>query len=228
MKVGYKRLFFMLLFFLLIGILMRFSGVYHYFSLSALKDENHFLRLLIATHYYYAVALYLFIFIAVIAFAIPGSAALTLLGGYLFGALAGGLYALLGSVIGSTFCFLLFRYFLTPYVRIWYGLRIDKFKQQIAYYGNNYLLMLHFVIIVPYMVINAIAAVTDISLATFIWTTTIGAIPIVTVYAFAGRQLSYIHAVSDIFSFPIIMAFVLLIVMALMPIIIQRYKNITV
>ena len=110
----------------------------------------------------------------------------------------------------------------------WYGNRIVTFKKQMDVHGVNYILMLHFVTVVPYFVINTLAALSDISLVTFVWATIVGSIPIISVYAFAGRQLSYIQSVGDIFSPPIILAFVLLIVLACMPIILKRLKNIEV
>ena len=127
--------------------------------------------------------------------------------------------------MGATLSFLLFRYVLSNYVGTWYGDRVEKFKAQITTQGASYLLMLHFVIVVPYFVINTLAAATDISLFTFVWTTLVGSIPIVSVYAFAGRQLSYINKIGDIFSPTIIIAFMLLILMACMPIIIRRFKK---
>ncbi len=225
MKKKYTRLAFFLLAIIAVAWLVRYTNIHQHFSLTALKDDKHFLKTLISENYYATVFVYILIFIAVISLAIPGSAALTLLGGYLFGALEGGAYAIIGSVVGATVSFLLFRYVFSRYVGTWYGKRVERFKEQINTHGASYLLMLHFVIVVPYFVINTLAAVTDISLFTFMWTTLVGCIPIVAVYAFAGRQLSYINSVGDIFSPTIIIAFMLLILVACMPIIIRKFKK---
>ena len=225
MKKRYTRLAFFLFAIIAIVLLVRYTNIHQYFSLTALKDDKHFLKTLINENYYAAVFVYILIFIAVISLAIPGSAALTLLGGYLFGALEGGAYAIIGSVVGSTISFILFRYVLSRYVGTWYGERGEQFKAQINKHGASYLLMLHFAIVFPYFVINTLAATTDISLFTFVWTTIVGCIPIVSVYAFAGRQLSYINSIGDIFSPTIIIAFILLILVACMPIIIRKFKK---
>jgi len=225
MNKKYTRLLFFLGVLITLFIAVRYTHLHHYFSLAALQDENHFLRVMIKQNYYAAVAVYLLIFTAVIALAIPGSPALTILGGYLFGALEGGAYALMGSVAGTTISFLLFRYVLDRYVGVWYGDRIEQFKKQISTYGASYLLMLHFATVVPYVVITTLAAATEVSLFTFVWTTTLGSIPIVSVYAFAGKQLSYIRSVGDIFSPAIIFAFMLLVLLACMPIIIRKLKK---
>jgi len=225
MKKRSLRLILFIVALILSALLIRYTNVHEYFSLAALKDDQHFLKQLLTQNYYAAVVVYMLIFVAVIALGIPGSAALTLLGGYLFGALEGGIYSLIGSVTGSTLCFLLFRYVLRSYVGTWYGERVEQFKEQLAQYGASYLLMLHFAIVVPYFVINTLAAVADISFFTFLWTTIAGGIPIVSVYAFAGRQLGTIQSAGDIFSPPVILAFALLIVMACMPIITRKVKK---
>jgi len=224
-KKRYTRLAFFLCIIIATTLLVRYTNIHHYFSLTALKDDKHFLKMLINENYHATVLIYILIFIAVISFTIPGSAALTLLGGYLFGALEGSAYALIGSVVGATISFLLFRYVFSRYVGTWYGKRVEQFKEQINQHGASYLLMLHFVTVVPYFVINTLAAVANISLGTFVWTTIVGSIPIVCVYAFAGRQLSYINKIGDIFSPMIILAFVLLILVACMPIIIRKFKK---
>ena len=177
-------------------------------------------------NYYTAVTAFVCIFALVVGTGFPGSAVLTLFAGYLFGVFEGGMYALIGSIVGATISFLLFRYVFRGTVTAWYGKRIKQFKTQMSTHGVSYLLMLHFVTVVPYFVINALAALSDISLLTFVWTTIVGSMPIISVYAFAGRQLSYIQSLGDIFSPTIILAFVLLIALACMPIILRKLKNI--
>lgn len=225
MKKNYIKLFLSICVVIAIVVLVWYTGIHNYFSLTALKDENHFLKRMLIENYYTTAGAFIALFAILVALAVPGSAALTLLGGYMFGIFEGGLYSLIGSVVGSTISFLLFRYVLRDTVYAWYGSRVQQFKRQMDVHGVSYILMLHFVTIVPFVVINAVAAISDISIVTFLWTTVVGSIPIISVYSFAGRQLSYISSVGDIFSPMIIIAFLLLITLACMPIIIRRFKK---
>lgn len=210
---------------LLIGFLWQ-CNFYQLFSLSALKNNDHFLRRMLQYNYYGTVITYILLFVIMIGLSIPGSAALTLLGGYLFGVLYSILYSLIGSVLGSLTAFLIFRYGIAHAMYERYAARIEVFKKQMKQYGVSYLLMLHFFVVVPYLVINALAALSGVSVWTFIWTTAVGGLPIICVYSFAGRQLSYINAVGDIFSPAVIGAFLLLIGLSVMPIVIKKYRKV--
>lgn len=210
---------------LLIGILW-YWDFYQLFSLSALKSDDHFLRRMLRHNYYGTVITYIAIFVIMIGLSIPGSAGLTLLGGYLFGVFYSVLYSLAGSVIGSLTAFLIFRYGIARAMYERYATRIEIFKKQMKQYGVSYLLLLHFFVVVPYLVINALAALSGVSIWTFIWTTALGGLPIVCVYSFAGRQLSYINSISDIFSPAVILAFFMLIGLSVMPIMIKKHKKV--
>lgn len=225
MKKKYIQLLFFIAAVIGIGVLIKFTNLHQYFSLTALQDENHFLKRMLHENYMSTVMAFIVIFAITIALAIPGSAALTLLGGYLFGVFEGGLYSLIGSVAGATISFLLFRYVLRDVVHAWYGAQAQVFKKQMNEHGVSYLLMLHFVTVVPFLVINALAAMSDLSLIRFMWTTAVGSLPIISVYSFAGKQLSYINSIGDIFSPTIIIAFVLLIALACMPIMIKKFRK---
>lgn len=206
-------------------VLLWYYDVHQHFSLSSLKDNNHFLKRMLNHNYYGTVVVYILMFVFFIGVSIPGSAALTLLGGYMFGVLYGIIYSLIGSVLGSTSAFLLFRYGMYASMNARYGNRIAQFKTQMERYGVSYLLMLHFFVVVPYLLINALAALSGVSFITFLWTTIVGGLPIIIVYSFAGRQLSYINTLGDIFSPTIIVAFVLLIALSFLPIMIKKYKH---
>ena len=71
---------------------------------------------------------------------------------------------------------------------------------------------------IPYFFINALAALTNVSTFTFMWTTCVGSIPIIFIYAFAGRQLYLVESVRDIFSPSIIALLLFLIGVSLLPI----------
>ncbi|MFI5333518.1 MAG: VTT domain-containing protein, partial [Candidatus Babeliales bacterium] len=99
-----------------------------------------------------------------------------------------------------------------------------RFNEKIHVYGYNYIIILHYLTVIPLFVINMCAALTPISLGHFVWITLLGSAPLYIVYALAGRELATISCVQDIFSAQIILACALLIVVALIPMLIKRYQ----
>ncbi len=202
-----------------------YAGVGKYVTLERFKEHSHYLKQLVTQHYLQAVLIYLVIYAVIIACSLPAVPLLTIAGGFLFGAIPGAIYANIGATVGATIAFLLFRYFFRRFARDRYGARLERFKQQITKYGATYLLILHFITIFPYFVINTLAALTDISIWTFIWTTIVGFIPLSFVYTFAGEQLGCIKSIRDVFSPSMAVAFILLVLLSLLPIIIKRFKR---
>ena len=92
-------------------------------------------------------------------------------------------------------------------------------------YGANYLLMVHYASVIPFFFINTLAAISDVGWWTFLWTTVIGFIPLAIIYSFAGRELGSIKSVQDIMSPTIIGVFILLLLLAFLPIVIKHYKD---
>jgi uncharacterized membrane protein YdjX (TVP38/TMEM64 family) len=172
-----------------------------------------------------AVLIYVAIYALTIAVGIPGVAPLSLLGGYLFGVLLGTAYGALGATIGSCAAFIIIRYVLRDWVKRYFGNQLAMFNQQMHRYGANYLLMVHYASIIPFFLINSLVAVSDVHWWTFVWTTVVGFVPIALLYSFAGRQLATIKSVQDIVTPPIIMIFVILILLAFIPIVIKHYKR---
>ena len=104
-----------------------------------------------------------------------------------------------------------------------------QFNKAMKLYGKNYLLVIRFVAVIPFFLVNILVGLTNLSLWTFIWTTAIGILPGSLVYTFAGQQLNEIESLRDIFSFNILLAFFFLALLALLPIIVtyvqQWHKN---
>jgi uncharacterized membrane protein YdjX (TVP38/TMEM64 family) len=74
-------------------------------------------------------------------------------------------------------------------------------------------------------VINILAALTKVPLATFIWTTMLGVAPATFIFAFAGQQLLDISSIRDVFSPRVILALVLLAMFAFLPIMIKWFRR---
>jgi uncharacterized membrane protein YdjX (TVP38/TMEM64 family) len=204
--------------------LIWYFGLHNYVTLASLQANRAYLESIVTQNYVQAVAIFIAIYTAVIALAIPGVPPLTMIGGFLFGCIPAGIYAIISATIGTTISFLLMRYLFSNMIRGKYAQKLDRFNQKIATCGAaSYLLTLQLMGLIPYFVINALAALTNVSTFTFIWTTFVGSIPIIFIYAFAGRQLYLVESVSDIFSPSIIALLVFLVFVSLLPLLLKSF-----
>ena len=211
--------------FVAVIVLFRYLEVGRYLTLERVQEYSLYLREYVDNYYVQSVIAYIFVYFFAIACALPASAVMTLLGGFLFGTIPGALYANIAATSGSIISFLLFKYVLSPFVKDRYAEQLKPFKKHIREEGYWYLLTLHFLSVIPFFVINALAALADVPLWTFVWTTAVGFIPLSLVYGFAGKQLGKLKSVGDIFSPGIIIALVLLIVLSTLPTIIKWLKR---
>lgn len=206
--------------------LVWYLQLYSYFTLASLQSQRSVLERAVERNYWQAVAVFMAVYAAVIALAIPGVPPLTMIGGFLFGLIPTSIYATVSATLGTTVSFLLIRYVLSNLIRGKYAQKLERFNEKIASNGAaSYLLTLQLMGLIPYFVINTLAALANVSTITFIWTTCVGSIPIIMVYAFAGKQLYMIESARDIFSPSIIAVLVGLIIISLMPVLFKRLRK---
>jgi uncharacterized membrane protein YdjX (TVP38/TMEM64 family) len=103
--------------------------------------------------------------------------------------------------------------------------KLETFIKQLEQHGASYLLVLYLSALVPGFVLVPLAAVAKVPTRTFIWTTLLGNIPFVMVYSFAGKELGTITSIKDIFSPELLLAFVLLALIALAPILMKKFSS---
>lgn len=224
MKPYYKKIIFLILI-ILTGIALQFSGIANYFSFETLKENRDWLLTEAQAHSTLAPLLYILTYIFIVAFSLPVAAPLTLIGGFLFGVISATIYTNIGATLGATILFLLFRYFLGNQVQERYRSQLATFNTNLERYGANYVLLARLVIVFPFFMVNILAGLTRIPVITFIWTTSLGIIPGTAVYAYAGKQIGSINSLADIFSWQVIVAFGLLIMVGLVSILIKKYKS---
>lgn len=203
-------------------------GLHTYFSLSSLQANRAYLEEMVQRNYLHAVLIFMAIYAAVISLGMPGVPPLTMIGGFLFGFLPAVVYATISATIGTTISFLLIKYVLANVIRGKYAQKLDRFNEKIASHGAaSYLLTMQLMGIIPYFVINVLAALANVSTVTFMWTTLVGSVPILFVYAFAGRQLGMVESVGDIFSPSIIALLAVLVLVAMMPLFLRFSRRVT-
>lgn len=193
-----------------------------YLSLEALKMNRDRLLAYSETHDLESVLLFILVYIVQTAFSLPGGAILTLAGGFLFGPLLGTLYVNVGATTGATLAFLAARYLLHDWVESKFGHRLGPIQEGFKNNAFSYLLTLRLIPLFPFFLVNLLSGLTRISLGTYAAATAIGIIPGSFVYAFAGRQLGTINSLKEIASPPVLMAFTLLGLLALMPIVYRK------
>lgn len=204
-------------------------GVFFYFdlgqylSLQALKDNRDWLLAFTEAHYAAAVGLFIVAYAAVTGLSLPGAAIMTLAGGFLFGAVLGTIVVNLGATTGATLAFLVARYLLRDAVEQKFGRWLGPFQEGFAKNAFSYLLTLRLIPLFPFFVVNLVSGLTRINVGTYVAATALGIIPGSFVYAYAGRQLGTINSLKEIASPHVLAAFVLLGLLALVPIVYKKF-----
>lgn len=210
------------IFFILILVYAYISGLAHYLSLSFVKQCGQDLLSYTCAHYLLTIFLFCLVCILSTALSLPWAALLSITAGYLFG-----IYSLLFVIpalaIGGLCAFLIARYLLGSFVQQRWGSYLQKFNAELAAYGAWYLLIIRFIPIFPFFLVNSVAALTPISARVFLGATLIGIIPPTSIFVFSGTQLAEIDSISDVFSQKIIFAFGLLVLLVIAPAIYKRF-----
>jgi len=196
-----------------------------YLSLASIKANRDLLLNYTESHYVLAVTVFILVYILQTAFSLPGGAILTLTGGFLFGSLMGTIFVNLGATVGATLAFLAARYLLRDWVEHKFGDRLSPIQSGFAQNAFSYLMTLRLIPAFPFFLINLVSGLTRIKLGTYVLATSLGIIPGSFVFAFAGRQLGSINSLSEIASPPVLLAFTLLGLLALMPIAYRKWTD---
>jgi uncharacterized membrane protein YdjX (TVP38/TMEM64 family) len=221
-KQGWKRLIVVGAICILFGVLFMMHHAWGCFDLEHIKMHSNSFKAYVTNNFLLSMGIYFVIYASMISLGIPGIAPLTMLSGFLFGIIMGFLVAIVAALVGSLIYFFVMRYILKRFVRNRYATLLERFNAQMEHYGVSYILMLHYSSVVPFFVINTLAALADLPLATFIWSTVAGSAPIILIYTFAGQQLSLLRSIRDIFSPTIILMLLLLVTLSVVPIFIKK------
>lgn len=131
--------------------------------------------------------LFMLLYIVCALFSFPGIFILSLLAGFLFRQPYSTLYVTFASTIGACLLFLVAR---TAFGKLLYrkaSHRLLSLKNGFLENAASYLLFLRLFPLFPYWLVNLAGAFFTVRLRTFAWTTFVGMIPSVYIYAQAGR-----------------------------------------
>ncbi|MDB2407573.1 TVP38/TMEM64 family protein [Jannaschia sp.] len=193
-------------------------------SLIAFRDANYALTALA----------FIGAYILIVAFSLPGAAIATLTGGFLFGLFPGALFNAGAATVGATLLFLAAKHGLGDKLAAKMEASdgaVKKIKEGIREDETSYLFIMRLVPIVPFFVANLVPAFMGVGLRKYVVTTFLGILPGGAVYTWVGAGLGEVFARGEtpnlgiIFEPHILGPIVGLIALALLPIVIKRFKK---
>jgi uncharacterized membrane protein YdjX (TVP38/TMEM64 family) len=217
---------------IMIGVAIAVAiGTFFYFdlgrflSLNSLKEHRDQLLAFTEANYVAAVMLFIVVYIAVTGLSLPGAVILTLAGGFLFGSVVATLFVNIGATTGATLAFLAARYLLRDWVEQKFGNTLGSIQAGFSKNAFNYLMTLRLIPLFPFFLVNMVSGLTRVSLGTYVTATALGIIPGSFVFAYAGRQLGSINSLQEIASPNVLLAFTLLGLLALVPVLYKKFAN---
>ncbi|NWF38737.1 TVP38/TMEM64 family protein [Mariprofundus sp. NF] len=132
---------------------------------------------------------YIVVYITVVAFSLPGGLVMTVTGGFLFGAIAGGLYTVIGATVGAVLLFLLAKTSVGDYLLSKAGDGVKKMQAGFADNALSYMFVLRLVPIFPFFLVNLVPAFLGVPLRVYLIATFFGIMPATFVFSLAGSGL---------------------------------------
>ena len=180
---------------LLLGVVVAAIAAFFIFDLKQVFTVDFFqaqrtrIEALHASHPVAVPAGYFIVYVAIAALSVPGAAAMTLIGGALFGVLLGTILVSFASAIGATLAFLISRLLLGDWVQQRFSERLRSFNEGFRRDGAFYLASLRLVVVFPFWLVNILMGLTPIPTRTFYWVSQLAMLPGTVAYVFAGSKL---------------------------------------
>lgn len=196
-----------------------------YLTLDALKANRDRLLSFTDSNFTAAAGLFILTYCVVTGLSLPGAVILTLAGGFLFGSLLGVVFVNIGATSGATLAFLAARYLLRDWVEQKFGSKLGPIQEGFSKNAFSYLMTLRLIPLFPFFLVNMVSGLTRVNVGTYVVATAIGIIPGSFVFAYAGRQLGTINSLKEIASPNVLLAFTLLGLLTMVPIIYKKFSN---
>jgi len=205
----------------------------HYASLQAYVTANPVISILVA----------MLIYTGATALSFPAAWLLTVTIALIFGWITTSLIVLISATIGASILFLVARYALEGFFKQRAGNVLNKMAKGFREDAVSYMLFLRMAPIFPFTLVNVVPAILGVPFITFFWTTFVGIIPGVVAYSYAGEGLRSIVAEraeacaagiapcgepltpGDLVTTQILIAFVLLAIVSLIPVLLKRLRG---
>lgn len=168
-----------------------------YLSFEMLRDNREALLAFRDDNYPGTVAVFVVLYVVIVAFSLPGATIATLTGGFLFATFPGALFNVTGATIGATAIFLAARWGFGDRL----GARLEhsegavkRIKDGIDENQWSMLFLIRLVPAVPFFVANLVPSFLEVPLRRFVISTFLGIIPGAVVYTSVGAGLGGVFA----------------------------------
>ncbi len=217
---------------LILGLVLFFAfDLDRYASFAALRKNRSLLLGWVDQYGFSAVIAYILVYAAVVAFSLPGGAVMSITGGFLFGAVWGSLYIVIGATAGATILFIIAKTSVGDFLRERAGPWMKRMEEGFGENALSYLLVLRLVPLFPFFVVNLVPAFLGVPLPTYVVGTFFGIIPGVIVFASVGAGLGSIFdsgkefTLSGILTPQLVTALSGLAILALIPVVYKKIKE---
>jgi uncharacterized membrane protein YdjX (TVP38/TMEM64 family) len=182
----------------LLGTLVYAMGWHRELSLETLVRHRAAIDQFVGDHRLAAMAVFIAIYIGVVALSVPGAVFLTISGGFLFGVVAGGLASIVGATVGATCIFLIAKSAFGEFLLRRAGPVAAKLAEGFRADAFSYLLFLRLVPVFPFFLVNLAPALTGVKLRTFVAATALGIVPGTFAFALFGASLDSVIAAQEV------------------------------
>ena len=218
---------------LLLGLLVAFFalGLDRYFTFESLKAHRVELQDFVARNLIFAVLIYVAGYALLTAASLPIATLVTLVGGFLFGAVAGTALTVVGATAGATVVFLVARTAFGDALRLRARPYIGRMEAGFARNAFSYMLFLRLMPIFPFFAVNIVPAFLGVKTRTYVATTFLGIIPGTAVYNIVGAGLGSIFDSGEAFTLAgvvtpeIVIGLAGLALLALAPVLVRRLRH---
>ncbi len=206
-------------------------GLHEKLTFDALRANRADLLDWIGAHFYMAIAAFMAIYAAGVVFVPPSGSAMTVAGGFLFGAAVGTGCVVVGATVGATLLFLAAKLSVGDFLRERAGPGIRKMEEGFRENELSYMLVLRLVPLFPFWLVNLAPAFLGVRLRTFVIGTFFGIIPGTAVYAIFGAGLGSVFdanqeiSLTGVVTPQILAGLVGLGLLSLIPVAYKRYKG---
>lgn len=177
---------------IILGAIVGFFTLRDYLSFETLRQNREALLAFRDMHYIAMVAVFVVVYIVIVAFSLPGAAVASVTGGFLFGLLLGTTFNVLAASLGAFAIFLAARWglgrALAARMETSAG-TLKRIKSGLQEHEINVLFLMRLVPVVPFFVANLLPALVGVKFFNFAFTTVLGIIPGAIVFTWIGVGL---------------------------------------
>ena len=231
----------------LIAGLVYWQGWFKYISIEQLAVNREFLENYIANNFILAILAFMAIYTLATAVSFPGASFLTLAGGLLFGVFWGGLATVTAATAGAVIIFLIAKSALGEQLASKAGPFVNNLKEGFKEDALSYMFFLRLVPLFPFWLVNIAPGILGVRLSTYFIGTFFGIMPGTFAYSYAGVGLNSVidaqlkpyqeclasgkadcafqFSPGALVTKELIIAFALLGIVALIPVVLKRFKK---